>query len=355
MPRKIEIDRTHLELFEINVSKATLENYRLDVYLTKRLTHSYGASRTLVQRFIKEGLIKVNNRPAKASHHLNKGDCITLELPRIILPQLKPESIPLDIIYEDEVMLAINKPPGMVVHPAAGHWAGTLVNALLFHCGVLPSSNPPLKQSKKETDSQIYRPGIVHRIDKNTSGIILAAKTSPAHTALTQQFANRTIAKEYLALVEGEMRFDSDIINKPLGRHKKHRERIAVLKKGLGQEALSVYKVIERFKGFTLVSVSPKTGRTHQIRVHLASIGHPIVADDPYGKRKALYLSDIATLQHCNISDDTQTPILGRHALHAHKISFIHPSSQEQVSFTADLAQDMKHTIEVLKEYRKLG
>jgi len=351
MPHKIEIDRTQLEPFEITVYKANLEDYRLDIYLTKRLTHSYGASRTLVQRFIKEDLIKVNGKPTKASHMLHQGDRITLELPRIIPPQLKPESIPLDIIYEDDVMLAINKPPGMVVHPAAGHWEGTLVNALLGHCGVLPQARPPLRQSKQETDNQIYRPGIVHRIDKNTSGVILAAKTVQAHTAITQQFAERTLAKEYLAIVEGKMQFDSDIINKPLGRHKKDREKIAVVKKGLGQEAISAYTVVERFKRFTLVSVSPKTGRTHQIRVHLASIGHPVVADSPYGKRKALYLSDITG----GVSEDTQTPILARHALHAHKITLVHPTTQKEVSFSADLAPDMKRTLEVLREYRKLG
>lgn len=351
MPRKIQIDRTQLDHFEITVSKPVLEDYRLDIYLTKRLSPSYGASRTLIQRFIKEGLIKINDRPTKASHLLNQGDHISLQLPRIILPQLIPEEIPLDIIYEDNALILVNKPPGMVVHPAAGHWQNTLVNALLHHCGCLPQPKIPLGRSKKAEDDAIFRPGIVHRLDKNTSGIIIAVKTAQAHIHLSQQFEKRTIVKEYLAIVEGEVRFDADTIDKPLGRHKKHREKIAVQKKGTGQEALSVYQVKERFKGFTLVSISPKTGRTHQIRVHLASIGYPIVADDAYGVRKALYLSDITS----NVSENTQALILGRQALHAHKISFIHPVSSERVTFETELPEDMTKLLEALRRYRALA
>lgn len=358
---KLQIDRSQYISLEIPIKKPLL-HYRLDTYLTKRLKDY---SRTLLQRFIKEGLIKVNNKPVKPSYVLHQGNLITLKIPYLIKPQMVPEAIPLDIIYEDTDIIVINKPPGMVVHPAAGHWAGTLVNALLAHCGILPSPKyyPPKipfqkpkdiraaqkGEPRQRRDDVIYRPGIVHRLDKNTSGVILAAKTQRAFFSLTQQFQKREIAKQYLALVEGKVELDADVIEKPLDRHKKDKKKMAVQRKGAGREAVSYYKVLERFRGFSLLAVSPQTGRTHQIRVHLVSIGHPIVADTPYGVRNRISLSDLVG---GDIPEGKDQLLLTRQALHAHKISFTHPATSEKVSFTADLAQDLKALLEALRKYR---
>lgn len=332
--KPLQVDFSRLTSFSITIKKASLEDYRLDIYLTKRLKEY---SRNLIQTLIKKGLITVNKKPAKSSHQLHNGDLIDIRMPLVIEPQMKPQDIPLNIIYEDDELLVLNKPPGMVVHPSSGHWEGTLVNALLHHCGVLPE----VTRKASLSDPSIYRPGIVHRLDKDTSGIMIAAKTSQTHFRLSRQFEKRTIQKEYLALVEGAMPFDSDIIEKPLGRDIRDYKKIAVKKKGEGKEAVSYYEVKERFitpdgQKFTLVSVAPKTGRTHQIRVHLASIKHPIVCDTTYGPRKELAINDEILLQ--------------RQALHAHRITFEHPASKQSLSFTADLPEDINHTIEVLRQ-----
>lgn len=339
--RNFQIDRTHLTSLEISVNKA-LENYRLDIYLTKRLKDY---SRTLLQRFIKEELIKVQGKPTKPSYRLQPGDLITLKLPLLVKPQMVPEPIPLDIIYEDNDLVVINKPAGMVVHPAGGHWKGTLVNALLAHCGILPSPKYYPIKSCQRRDESLYRPGIVHRLDKDTSGIIVAAKTAQALFSLGRQFEKRTVQKEYLALVEGEISLDSEVIAKPMGRHRQEREKMSVRKKGEGKEAVSYYEVMERFKGFTLLRVFPRTGRTHQIRVHLASIKHPIVGDVTYGGRKEMRLRDIVK--------DTEADqlLIGRQALHAYQISFIHPTTQQPVSFTAELPPDINETLVMLRKY----
>lgn len=324
------IDMSCLKPVTFTIRKEILEDYRLDVYLTKRLQEY---SRTLIQELIKQGLVKVNRQPAKASYRLNHDDEIEVQLPSIIKPQLVAEEIPLNIIYEDDQIVVINKPPDMVVHPAGGHWQGTLVNALLHHCNIepVPSNGRIFPRSTNfiSRDPAIYRPGIVHRLDKDTSGIIIAAKTAQAHFNLSQQFEKRTIQKEYLALVEGVVRFDSDVIDKPLGRHLTERTKIAVRKAGEGRAASSYYEVRKRFRDYTLLSVFPKTGRTHQIRVHLASIGHPIVGDATYGKRN---------------------PLLKRQALHAHKLTFEHPVTKEKMTLSADLPEDMKTAVEKLPE-----
>ncbi|MFA5793624.1 MAG: RluA family pseudouridine synthase [Candidatus Brocadiia bacterium] len=334
--KPIHVDYSHLDPLSITIKKSSLEDYRLDVYLTKRLQEY---SRNLIQSLIKKKLITINKRPAKSSHHLNNGDIIDIQLPKLIEPQMKAEKIPLSIIYEDEEMLAINKPPNMVVHPSAGHWEGTLVNALLNHCGVLPE----VTRRAGFSDPNIYRPGIVHRLDKDTSGIIIAAKTVQAHFRISSQFEKRTIQKEYLALVEGNINFDSDIIEKPLGRDTKDYKKIVVKKKGEGREALSYYEVRERLissdkQSFTLVSVFPKTGRTHQIRVHLASIKHPIVCDITYGGKKELTVEGKILLK--------------RQALHAHRITLEHPISRKQMTFTAPLADDISQALKTIKSSR---
>jgi 23S rRNA pseudouridine1911/1915/1917 synthase len=331
-PIKVDFERLTEHEFEI-YKESVLQ--RLDVYIHKRLPDF---SRTLVQKLIKEGLITVNGRPSKPAYEINLGDRIVCRMPKLIEPHVVATDIPLEIVYEDEHLLAINKPPQFVVHPAAGHWDDTLVNALLHHCGSLP-----------ETD-EVYKPGIVHRIDKDTSGVIIAAKTLKAHGDLTRQFQERTVRKSYRAIVEGELEFEEDIIDKDMDRHKKDFEKMAVVKKGTGKSAVSYYRVVERFRGYTFVEVMPKTGRTHQIRVHMASIGHPCVADSTYGRRDALFLRDLGVAED-PLVEDPKEPVLMRQALHAYSIEFVHPASGETVRFEAPVAEDLERVLELLRKH----
>jgi 23S rRNA pseudouridine1911/1915/1917 synthase len=336
MPKVIKVDYDTLTRHEFHIHKeATLQ--RIDIYIHKRLPEY---SRTLVQKLIKDGRVLVNGRETRPSYEINLGDTIVVDVPKLIQPHVVSSDIPLEIVYEDEHMLAINKPPSFVVHPAAGHWDDTLVNALLHHCGVLP-----------ETDD-VYRPGVVHRLDKDTSGVILAAKTVRAHGELTKQFQDRTIEKEYRAIVEGEVAFDEDVIDKAMDRHKKDFERMAVVKDGLGKPAVTFYRVLERFRGFTYVMAAPKTGRTHQIRVHLAAIGHPCVADSTYGRRDALFLRDLTDAASDDLVPDPLQPIICRQALHAFRIKFDHPMTGEIAEFSAPLASDMETTLALLRKHR---
>jgi 23S rRNA pseudouridine1911/1915/1917 synthase len=335
VPKPVRVDYERVERQEFEIHKeAALQ--RLDVYLHKRLP---GYSRTLVQKLIKDGMITVNGRPTKPAYEINLGDRIACELPRLILPHVVATDIPLEIVHEDDQLIAINKPPQFVVHPAAGHWDDTLVNALLHHCGVLP-----------ETDD-VYKPGIVHRIDKDTSGVIIAAKTLQAHGELTRQFQERTVQKAYRAIVEGEVELDEDVIDKEIGRHPKDFEKMAVVRKGHGKPAVSFYRVLERFRGFTYVEVWPKTGRTHQIRVHMSSIGHPCVSDSDYGRRDALFLRDLGA-ESDPLVPDPKEAVLMRQALHAWWISFVHPGTGETAEYSAPVAQDMERLLALLRKYR---
>ena len=226
----------------------------------------------------------------------------------------RPEAIPLDILYEDADLIAVNKPPGMTVHPAPGHPASTLVNALLAHCPDLSGIGG------------VRRPGIVHRLDRDTSGVILVAKNDAAHLALARQLKERTVEKTYLALVEGTPKPPRGVIDAPLARDPRRRERMAVLEGG--REASTSYRVVERFSGVSLLEVKPRTGRTHQIRVHFAAIGHPIVGDVVYGKRSSL---------------------LARQFLHAWRIAFDHPRTGERLTLEAPLAQDLEAALAMLR------
>ncbi|RPH44555.1 MAG: RluA family pseudouridine synthase [Planctomycetota bacterium] len=333
--KPVRVDYDRIERHEFEIYKESILQ-RLDIYIHKRMPEY---SRTLVQKLIKDGKITVNGRTSKPAYEINLGDRIVCELPRLILPHVVATDIPLEIVHEDDHLIAINKPPQFVVHPAAGHWDDTLVNALLHHCGVLP-----------ETD-EIYKPGIVHRIDKDTSGVIIAAKTLKAHGEITKQFQDRVVQKSYRAIVEGEVAFDEDIIDKDMDRHKKEFDKMAVVKKGTGKNAVSFYRVIERFNGFTFVEVAPKTGRTHQIRVHMASIGHPCVSDSAYGKRDALFLRDLGATEDPLVPEPEQ-PILMRQALHAYRISFTHPGTGMIVEYTAPVAKDLELVLELLRKYR---
>lgn len=305
---------------------------RLDRYLAIKFTDY---SRTFIQKLIRDGAVTVNGRQAKPSYEVCKRDVLEVTFPELASSDLEPEPIPLDIVHEDEWLLAINKPPDMVVHPARGHASGTLANALLHHAQQLSDVNGPL------------RPGIVHRLDRDTSGVIVAIKDSRIHHKVSEQFQQRTVSKQYIAIVEGEVRFDSDVIDLPLGRHLRHRQKMAVRKYD-GKPATTAYEVMERFDGFTLVKAEPKTGRTHQIRLHLGALGNPIVCDALYGKRDACYLSDLTG----RTRRDDEQPLIERQALHAAEIAFMHPGTQEMVKFAAPLPSDMAALLAALRQHR---
>ncbi|HUT35693.1 MAG TPA: RluA family pseudouridine synthase [Planctomycetota bacterium] len=305
---------------------------RLDQYLAAALGDF---SRTVIQRLIREGRITVNGLPSEPSYRIRRGDRIevTADLPEG--PAVPPEDIPLDIVFEDEHMLVVNKPPDMVVHPAKGHQSGTLVNALVAHTQTLSSTCGEL------------RAGIVHRLDRDTSGVILCAKTDLAHSALATQFEARTVEKHYLAVVEREPQLDSDLIDLPLGRSRRNPEAVAVVRQG-GREARTIYRVQRRFRGFALLDVELLTGRTHQIRVHLAHIGHPVVADALYSDRAALYRSDLLGQPPA----DDEPPLIERQALHAHRIIITHPADGRRLEFAAPPPADIAALLAALDELR---
>ncbi len=325
--------KQRLEL-EVKKDYASLGGRRLDKYLAARLQQY---SRSFLQRLIREEAVRVNDRVVKASYPIRKGDTIILEIPVMEEEHLRPEEIPLDIVYEDDYLMLVNKPPDMVVHPAPGHMSGTLVNALLFHCKKL---------------SQLggnYKAGIVHRLDRDTSGIMLVIKSDLVHEDVARQFEKRTVHKEYLALVEGEVELDSDQIELPIGRHKRDRLKMSIRHDEEGKEAASIYEMLERFKGFTLVRVMPRTGRTHQIRVHMKAIGHPIVADADYNTRDCLYAWEITGQP----PQPDEPPILERQALHAYRLEFFHPILKKRVSFQAEPPEDIQRVLKLLRDRKK--
>jgi 23S rRNA pseudouridine1911/1915/1917 synthase len=305
---------------------------RLDQYLAAALSDF---SRTFIQRLIREGQVTANGAPAKPSYVIRRGDRIEVTVALPSGPSVPPEDIPLDILYEDDCLLVINKPADMVVHPAKGHQSGTLVNALVGHTQTLSSAYGEL------------RAGIVHRLDRDTSGVILCAKTDVAHAALAAQFEGRTVEKHYIAVVEGVPELDSDLIDVPLGRSRRNPEAMAVQRQG-GKSAQTIYRVVRRFRGFTELDIQLLTGRTHQIRVHLTHIGHPVVADALYGRRPALYRSDLLG-QH---PAENELPLIERQALHAQRIAFNHPTTGQRLEFAAPLPADMAALLRALAELR---
>ncbi|GBD35854.1 Ribosomal large subunit pseudouridine synthase D [bacterium HR36] len=324
---------------------------RLDQFLAGALP---GFSRSAIQRAIEQGQVTVNGQAVKASYKLREGDHIRAVLPEPPRTDAIPENIPLDILYEDEYLAAINKPPGLVVHPAPGHRCGTLVNALLYHFGRLSQVQQGQWTSADRADSP-FRPGIVHRLDRDTSGVILIAKQDQAHRHLSAQFQQRQVYKEYLALVHGEMDRDRDYIEAAIGRHPQDRERMATFDEPDDEEgvkdACTFYEVLERFRGFTYVRCLPRTGRTHQIRVHLAHIGHPIVADEDYSHRGQLRLSQLWPA--CPPTQDRL--LAGRQLLHAHRLRVRHPVTGRELEFTAPIPSDFHDTLAALRQYRSLG
>jgi len=304
---------------------------RVDNVVTKNmvaLRPELEVSRALVQRMIDKGEVLLNGKIVKPGHKVKSGDVAEIDLEILERGSLaehdgklpKAEKVPLDIIYEDDDLLAVNKPAGMVVHPACGNYSGTLVNALLNYPGFLTKFNEP-----RDTDDEkhVMRPGIVHRLDKDTSGVMLVAKTGVAHRKLSGQLKNRTVTKKYMAVVRGIIDLDEGFINAPIAHDKRDRRRMVVNEEE-GKEALTYYRVIKRNKEkkYTVLEVRPKTGRTHQIRVHFAHIGHPVLGDTFYNG-----------------------PIvegLTRQALHARSISFTHPTKNTIMEFTADIPEDLK-------------
>jgi 23S rRNA pseudouridine1911/1915/1917 synthase len=299
---------------------------RFDIFIAHHEPH---ISRSRIQAMIKEGLARVNGRIEKPGYKVKLNETVALELPEKKVFEVLPEPIPLNVIYEDPHIIVLNKPPGLVVHPAPGNYTGTLVNALLYHYGSLPSSGPGMRGSERE------RAGIVHRLDKDTSGVMVVARTQEALRSLSAQFKNRTVQKRYLALVMGVIKKGSGTIEAGLGRHVKERKKISV-HTHKAREAVTLYTVKERFGNATLVAVEIKTGRTHQIRVHMAHIGHPILGDRVYGGAKATKLGDLP---------------LSRQMLHAESLSILHPETGHPMTFTAQPPSDM---VDILEKLRKM-
>jgi 23S rRNA pseudouridine1911/1915/1917 synthase len=307
---------------------------RVDVFLARQFPEF---SRAQLRRAIDAGGITLNDRPAKAGHRLKGGERLQMLLPELPRAGPIPEDIPLEILFEDEHLAAINKPPGMVVHPAKGHWSGTLTAALAFHFQQLSSAGGPT------------RPGVVHRLDRDTSGVLVVAKTDAAHYALAEQFASRTVEKEYFAITVGSMDRDRDIIDMPIGAHPYQREKMAIRRDHLtSRPAQTMYEVGQRFDGFTVLRVKPKTGRTHQIRVHLAAIGCPVLCDKQYGGRAEITRGELSRQL------DDRSVILNRQALHALRIQFAHPVTGERLTIEAPLATDLQTVLDELRIQRAL-
>lgn len=313
-----------------------IRHSRLDKYLHSRFGQF---SRTTIQKLIKEQGVSVNGKPAKASASLRHKDVLELILPPKPSREIIPEDIPLDVLYEDGDIIVINKQAGIISHPARGNTCGTLVNALVHYSNQLSSGG--------QGDDETFRPGIVHRLDRNTTGVMVVAKNDTAHWRISRQFQNRTTQKYYLAITHGAPQLDGDCISQPLGVHPRVREKYAI-RPDIGKEAITFYKVLERFRGYALVQAMPKTGRTHQIRIHLAHIKNAIVADDMYGG-KALFKWQIEDKE-----PQVEDPVMARCALHAWKLEINHPVSNERMFFEAPLPADMQNTLDLLRKYRPL-
>jgi 23S rRNA pseudouridine1911/1915/1917 synthase len=301
------------------------ENQRLDLFLASRFSET---SRSAIQRAISGGDITVNSKTVKPSHRLRAGEEITGEIPAAPVIDAVPEDIPLDIVYEDEEIIVVNKPAGMVTHPGAGAASGTLANGLVYYLNRI-GRQPPRRGGAS-------RPGIVHRLDVGTSGLIVVAKTDRAHLNLAEQFESRSVMKAYTAMVYGVVRGDSGKIEAPVGRDPRNRVKMAVTRDG--RQATTLYRVVERFDEFTLLDLEIKTGRTHQIRVHLAHIKHPVVADSTYGAGRANSIKS-AKLR-------AAVARLGRPFLHAARLGFTHPATGEGMEFTAQLPTELRAFLE---------
>lgn len=291
------------------------QDLRLDRYLTGELPD---CSRSFLQKLIADGLASVNGKSVKSSYRVTAGELISLEIPPAVEPSIAAEDLPLDILYEDSDLLVVNKPKGMVVHPCPGQYSGTLVNALLYHC-----------QGELSGINGVLRPGIVHRIDRDTTGSLVVCKNDFAHRALAEQLKEHTITRRYQAIVLGNIKEEEGTVNAPIGRHPADRKKMAVNRKN-GREAVTHFRVLERFGNYTYIECRLETGRTHQIRVHMASIGHALLGDTVYGPSK------------CPFSLQGQT-------LHAMVLGFRHPSTGEYMEFTAPLPDYFEQLLKKLR------
>jgi 23S rRNA pseudouridine1911/1915/1917 synthase len=292
------------------------EDKRLDLYLSKQLEDM---SRSYIQKLIEKGKVKINNQEMKTKKYkVIENDEIIIEIPQPEVLKIEPENIPIEMVYEDDDLLVVNKPQGMVVHPAPGNYHKTLVNALMYHCKNLSSING------------VIRPGIVHRIDKDTSGLLMVAKSDQAHKGLAEQLKEHSINRRYIALVHGNIKEETGTICAPIGRHPVDRLKMAVVDRN-GKEATTHFTVLKRWKEYTLIEAKLETGRTHQIRVHMAYIKHPLVGDPIYGPKKQKFR-------------------LNGQLLHARVIGFIHPIKEECMEFTADLPEYFRDIIRILDQ-----
>ena len=309
------------ETFMSQISLQADETYmdeRLDKFLSAMLPDQ---SRSYLQKIIKDGNVLVNGEPKKSSYRLEDGDEVTADLPELKSPDIEPENIPLDILYEDDSILMVNKPKGMVVHPSAGHYTGTLVNAVLWHC-----------QGQLSGINGVSRPGIVHRIDKDTTGVLVVCKNDAAHNAVAAQLKEHSITRKYRAIVHGVIKEDEGTVDAPIGRHPTERKKMASGVKN-GKRAVTHYRVLERFQGYTYVECQLETGRTHQIRVHMASIHHPLLGDTVYGPAKDSHHLEGQTL-------------------HAMVLGLIHPVTGEYLEVEAPLPEYFEN---LLKKFRAMS
>ncbi|WP_145392399.1 RluA family pseudouridine synthase [Stieleria neptunia] len=307
-------------------------NQRIDLFLTSACD---GYSRTQIRQAVQEDQAAVDGRTVRPSFRIKPGQTIRFQLPEAFSDEVVPENIPLDLLYEDDGFVVVNKPPGMVVHPARGNWQGTLTSALAHRFQCLSDVGGPT------------RPGIVHRLDRDTSGVIVVAKTNAVHMALAQQWHDREVEKEYFAITVGRLDRDRDVIDAPIGRHPYQRDKMAIRENhSTTKPANTFYEVMERIGRFTLVRVRPKTGRTHQIRVHLAHLGCPILCDRLYAGHAVAtesWLQGQGTLAG-------SPPVLDRQALHARRLTLCHPQSGESMTFEAPLPDDIRRTIQVIRQ-----
>jgi 23S rRNA pseudouridine1911/1915/1917 synthase len=301
----------------------SLPSERLDKFLCEIFP---AASRGALQRLIEEGHIRVNGQTVKPTHHPHAGEQVEVHWPNARPARAQPEKIPLDVLFEDKSLLVVNKPAGLVVHPAAGHEEHTLVNALLHHC-----------KGSLSGIGGVARPGIVHRLDKETSGCLVVAKNDGTHLALSKQFAAREVKKIYNAIVCGEPARESGEIRAAIARHPTHRKRMAARDEESGRAAHTSYKILERLYAATLMEAQIHTGRTHQVRVHFQFIGHPLVGDDTYGARQNARLKELTNYA------------VPRVMLHARELSFIHPCTKKPVSFEAPLPEDFLAALKLLR------